>query len=74
MLSRALVVAVLAGGALGVLQAQNPAGQAPAAQQPAPATNADPYFNNANPGATQFPLAAPAGNDSKAATTAPAGA
>ncbi|MEQ1730104.1 MAG: aldolase/citrate lyase family protein [Vicinamibacterales bacterium] len=73
LLLRALVVAVLAGGALGVLQAQNPAGQAPAAQQPAPATNADPYFNNANPGATQFPLAAPAGTDSKAATTAPAG-
>jgi len=73
LLSRAFVVAVLAGGALGVLQAQNPAGQT-APPQPAQAPNADPYFNNAAAGTTTFPLAAPAGADSKAETTAPAGA
>src|SRR5206468_11749662 len=33
-------------------------------QQDAP--NADPYANNAAPGTTQFPLAAPAGKDSNA--------
>jgi 2-keto-3-deoxy-L-rhamnonate aldolase RhmA len=48
------------------------AGQTPAPQTPAP--SADPYANNAVPGATQFPLAAPAGKDSGARTTAPAGA
>ena len=40
------------------------AGQTPAPQTPAP--TADPYANNAAPGATQFPLAAPAGKDSGA--------
>jgi hypothetical protein len=54
LLWRALEVAVLAAGSLGVMQAQN----------------ADPYFNTANPGATQLPLAAPAGSDSQAATCA----
>src|SRR5881394_3111263 len=48
------------------------AGQTPAPQTPAP--SADPYANNAAPGATQFPLAAQAGKDSGARTTAPAGA
>ena len=48
------------------------AGQTPAPQTPAP--SADPYANNAAPGTTQFPLAAPAGKDSNARTTAPAGA
>ena len=38
------------------------------------APSADPYANNAAPGATAFPLAAPAGKDSGARTTAPAGA
>ncbi len=42
-------------------------------QKPAP-TTADPYANNAAPGATQFPLAAPAGKDSGAKQTPPAGA
>src|SRR5437016_1223702 len=46
--------------------------QPPSPQQPPP--SADPYANNATPGATQFPLAAPAGKDSGARTTAPAGA
>src|SRR5580765_8602001 len=40
-----------------------------------PATpSADPYVNNAQPGQTEFPLAAPAGADSGARTKAPAGA
>src|SRR5689334_21816736 len=41
-------------------------------QQPAP--GADPYANNAAPGTTQFPLAAPAGKDSNAREVAPPGA
>lgn len=45
---------------------------APLAQNP-PAV-ADPYANNANPGALQFPLAAPAGTDSRARSQALAGA
>jgi 2-keto-3-deoxy-L-rhamnonate aldolase RhmA len=49
------------------------AAQAP--QTPAqPAPSADPYANNARPGATQFPLAAPAGTDSNARMVAPSGA
>ena len=48
------------------------------AQTPSPQTQppptADPYANNANPGATQFPLAAPAGKDSNARRVAPPGA
>ncbi len=38
------------------------------------ASGVDPYANNAQPGATQFPLAAPAGKDSGALRKAPAGA
>jgi 2-keto-3-deoxy-L-rhamnonate aldolase RhmA len=52
-------------------QSQNPPG--PPAPTPAPST-ADPYAKNPAPGATQFPLAAPAGKDSQALTTAPPGA
>ena len=77
LISRALVVAVVGGCGIGVLRAQNPSSQ-PAAQAPGaaqtPTPNADPYFNNAAPGTTAFPLAAAAGTDSKAETTAPAGA
>ena len=54
-------------------QAQNPAPQPPAPAS-APAPNADPYANNAAAGTTTFPLAAPAGADSHARDTAPAGA
>jgi 2-keto-3-deoxy-L-rhamnonate aldolase RhmA len=43
-------------------------------QQPTAAPNADPYANNAAPGTTQFPLAAPAGKDSNARMVAPPGA
>jgi len=45
-------------------QTQNP---------PAPKPTADPYANNPNPGAANFPLAAPAGKDSGAKNTPPAG-
>jgi len=45
-----------------------------AVAQNAPPANADPYANNANAGASRFPLAAPAGKDSGAIRTAPAGA
>jgi len=37
-------------------------------------STADPYANNPDAGKTQFPLAAPAGKDSGAISTAPAGA
>lgn len=43
------------------------------AQQTPPPT-ADPYANNANPGALQFPLAAPAGTNSGARENSPANA
>jgi len=61
----ALVIAAAFG--IGRFAAQT---QAPTQQPP----TADPYANNARPGATQFPLAAPAGTDSNARTTAPQGA
>src|SRR5215510_10469259 len=48
--------------------------QNPPARPQQPAATADPYANNAVPGATTFPLAAPAGKDSSAMTSAPAGA
>ena len=68
-----LILAVAACAVLGLVTfaAQQPQ-QPPRPAQPAP--SADPYANNPNPGATQFPLAAPAGKDSGARTTAPAGA
>jgi 2-keto-3-deoxy-L-rhamnonate aldolase RhmA len=51
-------------------QAPAPAQPPPAAKPQAPAT-ADPYATTAAPGATTFPLAAPAGVDSKAKDTPP---
>jgi 2-keto-3-deoxy-L-rhamnonate aldolase RhmA len=53
------------------LSAQAP--QPPATPRPTTPT-ADPYANNPEAGKTQFPLAAPAGKDSGAKQTAPAGA
>jgi 2-keto-3-deoxy-L-rhamnonate aldolase RhmA len=53
------------------LNAQTPQQQPP--PKPAPAA-ADPYANNPNPGASKFPLAAPAGRDSGAKQHAPADA
>jgi len=63
-----LVFATVVGLAIGAfaIRAQN----APAPQTP----TADPYANNPNAGASQFPLAAPAGKDSGALQTAPPGA
>jgi 2-keto-3-deoxy-L-rhamnonate aldolase RhmA len=58
-------------------QPNQPAQQNPPAapNQPGqPRSSADPYFNNPAAGATQFPLAAPAGKDSNARMVAPAGA
>lgn len=54
------------------MRAQTPAPnpQTPAPPQPAPPV-ADPYANNAAPGTGKFPLAAPAGVDSKSLDTAP---
>ena len=65
MFSLAIASAALAIAAF-AFQAQN--------RPPQPAPGADPYANNAAPGTTQFPLAAPAGKDSGAIRTAPPGA
>ena len=66
-----LLFAVAAATALGIVtfSAQ---GQAPA--QPARPSTADPYANNPEAGKMQFPLASPAGKDSNAKQTPPAGA
>jgi 2-keto-3-deoxy-L-rhamnonate aldolase RhmA len=60
-----------------VAQSQQPRQSQQGTQSPQaprqPAT-ADPYAKNPPPGASQFPLAAPAGQDSHAITTAPPGA
>ena len=65
-----LVVVGLAFGTQ-VAVSQNASPQTPGGK---PAPTADPYANNAAAGTTKFPLAAPAGVDSKALTTAPSGA
>src|SRR5436190_17819336 len=57
----AIAAVIFAAAAFGF---QNRGTQGGRGQQPAP--NADPYANNAAPGTTQFPLAAPAGKDSGA--------
>lgn len=56
-----------------VIMAQQPApgSQPPGPRPQAPAPTADPYAGNASPGSTSFPLAAPAGVDSKARETPP---
>lgn len=65
----AVAIAVLAG------QNQNPPPPQTQGQPPGqPAPRADPYANNAAPGTTVFPLAAPAGKDSNALKVAPPGA
>lgn len=68
----ALALAWLAGHAATALRAQTAPTQ-PQGQRP-PAPSADPYAGNAAPGTTEFPLAAPAGVDSRARTVAPPGA
>ena len=75
LLAASLVLGFVAYGFQTQNRGQQPAGQpGQGAQRGQPAPNADPYANNAAPGATQFPLAAPAGKDSKALETAPPGA
>ncbi len=78
-LSAALCAALIA--TLVSQAAQNPpSGGAPAQKPPSqqtqqqPPPSADPYANNAAPGTTSFPLAAPAGKDSNARMVAPSGA
>jgi 2-keto-3-deoxy-L-rhamnonate aldolase RhmA len=66
-----LLVSVALSAALGIVAFQVLA-QNPPAQPPKP--NADPYANNPDAGKLQFPLAAPAGKDSGAIRTGPAGA
>src|SRR5262245_12022272 len=66
-----VVICGILGVATFVTGGQNPP-QQNRPQQAAP--NADPYANNAAAGTTAFPLAAPAGKDSNARMTAPAGA
>jgi len=69
------VICAALGLATLVGQSQNPPARGgQAAGQSTPAPSADPYANNAAPGATQFPLAAPAGKDSNSRTVAPPGA
>jgi len=75
LLAASLVLGFAAFGVQNQTRPPQPAGQqGQGAQRGQPAPNADPYANNAAPGATQFPLAAPAGKDSKALETAPPGA
>src|SRR5437899_9427759 len=69
MLFLAIAAAIFAIAAFGF---QNRGQQGARGQQPAP--NADPYANNAAPGATQFPLAAPSGKDSNGRAVGPPGA
>jgi 2-keto-3-deoxy-L-rhamnonate aldolase RhmA len=56
------------------MRAQAPQPQQTPARPPAQTPSADPYANNPDAGKTKFPLAAPAGKDSGAKQTAPAGA
>ena len=65
---RNLLIASILCAAVGIVVF---AGQTPAPQTPAP--NADPYANNAAPGTTQFPLAAPAGQGQQRADGRAAG-
>ena len=60
-------------GERGAQPARGERGAQPQGQQPG-RSGADPYANNALPGTTTFPLAAPAGKDSNALQLAPPGA
>lgn len=62
-----LTLSVALGFGMLRLQAQQAGGQTPGGQPP---PTADPYANNAAAGTLKFPLAAPAGKDSGAITTA----
>ncbi len=65
-----LLVSAAVSAAIGIVTFQVLAQNSPAPPKP----NADPYANNPDAGKLQFPLAAPAGKDSGAIRTAPAGA
>jgi 2-keto-3-deoxy-L-rhamnonate aldolase RhmA len=67
-------IALCAAVGIAALVAQAPTQPAPQTAQPQQPTTADPYANNPAAGASKFPLAAPAGTDSNARTTAPPGA
>ncbi|PYR62656.1 MAG: hypothetical protein DMF91_05925 [Acidobacteria bacterium] len=71
---RHLLFAAVVCAALGLAAFAAPRQNPPAQQPPPSPTSADPYANNATPGTTAFPLAAPAGKDSNARTVAPPGA
>ena len=76
-MKRILLVVAIATAVIAGARAQNPPPQQqkpPAQPGQTPPPNADPYANNANPGATAFPLAAPAGTDSGAKQKATTGA
>ncbi|MCC7007652.1 MAG: hypothetical protein IT184_02440 [Acidobacteria bacterium] len=70
-----VLLCLAAGAAMPAAQAPAPA-PAPAQAPPSGAgqPSIDPYANNPNAGTLTFPLAAPAGADSKALTSAPPGA
>jgi hypothetical protein len=68
-----LLFAVALSAALGIVTFQAQGQNAPARGQ-GPAPSADPYANNPDAGKQAFPLAAPAGKDSGAKQTPPAGA
>ena len=67
-----IAYALILAGALAVTTVAQ--GQQPAQPRPAQPSTADPYANNPDAGKTAFPLAAPAGKDSGAKTTAPGNA
>ena len=71
--SLTFVIAAAVAGHVLTAQAPTPRPQTPAPRPQTPAPAADPYAGNADAGTTQFPLAAPAGKDSGAKNTAPAG-
>src|SRR5262249_60527879 len=70
-MKKPLVLTAFAFAASGAAALTTQAPQSPPQQPPA---TADPYANNAAPGTTGFPLAAPAGKDSNARAVAPPGA
>jgi 2-keto-3-deoxy-L-rhamnonate aldolase RhmA len=72
-MKRLLIIVTVIAAVSVATRAQNPPPQQPPRPAPTPPV-ADPYANNANPGATAFPLAAPAGKDSGAKQSGPAGA
>src|SRR5919106_2333542 len=71
-MKRLFAIAISAAAIVVATSAQTSQPQAPTPPKPAP--TADPYANNPDAGKAKFPLAAPAGHDSGAKQTAPAGA